>query len=131
MKLFVDDIRNAPDDTWTVARTVTDAIKVISRFGEGIYHISLDHDISHQIVMGEMSRPFPCGDAFQGVAHFIGEYYTNHELPANSVWGTSPRITIHSANPVGSEEIRLILQDYGRHSEVARLTPANRLEMTA
>lgn len=123
MKLFVDDIRNAPDDTWTVARTVTDAIRVIARFGDEIKHISLDHDISHQIHMGDMSRPFPCGDAFQGVAYFMGQYYRLRYA--------IPRVTIHSANVIGGQQLVDILKDYDIEAEKAHLTPANRLEMTA
>lgn len=51
MKLYVDDIRNAPDETWTVARSVDSAISFISQFGAEIDEISLDHDISHQVAV--------------------------------------------------------------------------------
>jgi hypothetical protein len=47
--------RNAPDESWTVARTITAAISAIATFHFDV--ISLDHDISHQVVMGGLSRP--------------------------------------------------------------------------
>ena len=51
MKLWVDDIRNAPDETWTVARTINAAINALKMFE--FEEISLDHDISHQVGMGK------------------------------------------------------------------------------
>lgn len=59
-KLFVDDIRDVPNETWTLVRTVTAAINAIAVVEFEV--ISLDHDISHQIAMGHISRPFPWGD---------------------------------------------------------------------
>ena len=121
-KLFVDDIRNAPDDTWNIARTIDSAIVFIERFMP--VEISLDHDISHQIGMGEMSRPYPCLDTYKPVARFIGVKFRS--LEKRDPW--YPKITIHSANPVGAEEMQKILADYGLQATIVRQNPANRLE---
>jgi hypothetical protein len=74
-KLFVDDIRNAPDESWTVAKTITAAISAVATFDFDV--ISLDHDISHQIVMGGLSRPYPCDETFTPVSGGISSARTN------------------------------------------------------
>jgi hypothetical protein len=58
MKLFIDDLRNAPDASWIVVRTVTGAIRALATMEVDI--ISLDHDISHQVSVDGNSRPFAC-----------------------------------------------------------------------
>lgn len=139
MKLFVDDIRNAPDESWTVARTVNSAIKAIHQFH--FEEISLDHDISHQVHMDELSRPYPCLETFQAVAHYIGmKYWTSLELdklePVAEKQGIKlarpklyPKITLHTSNVVGAAEMEAILAGYGLKSEKKLMGLANRLEM--
>lgn len=119
MKLFIDDIRNAPDTTWTLARTITAAISGIAQFGDSIEEISIDHDISHQINMGPISRPYPCEETYQPVAHFIGEFYSPTRYP---------KIVIHSANPIGAMTLKNILEEYGIPSTIEMRGAANRLE---
>ena len=139
--LWVDDIRSSPDDTWQVARTVTSAIQAIALFEFDEY--SLDHDISHQIHLGRLSRPYPCEENFQAVAHFIGmkhkvrmidEAYKEDALPAYVTHDYThpyqpPKIHIHSSNPYGAEQIQRILKDYGLSATYGYTKPANRLEM--
>lgn len=120
MKLWIDDIRNAPDETWTVARTVNSAIKALAMFT--FDEISLDHDISHQVGMDELSRPYPCTETFQAVAHYIA---AQHE--ANPVW--KPRIIVHSSNPVGGADIAAILAAGSLKVEMRPMGAVNRLEM--
>jgi hypothetical protein len=43
MRLFVDDMREVPDNTWHVARHVTDAIRILAT--QNVEEVSLDHDI--------------------------------------------------------------------------------------
>jgi hypothetical protein len=119
-KLFVDDIRNAPDESWTVARTVTAAISAIATFHFEV--ISLDHDISHQVVMGGLSRPYPCDETFTPVAQFLAEKY-NEDGPAFKI---RPRIIIHTSNPAGA--LRMAGHLEGFEIERKESGPANRLE---
>lgn len=77
MKIWVDDFRDAPDDTWNVARTTEDAIRIIAMMGSHIREISLDHDIEN--------RP----ETFQPVAYFIGVKWKGKTH-------THPKVTIHS-----------------------------------
>lgn len=120
MKLYVDDVRNAPDDSWVVARTVTQAIRTINQFRHELTHISLDHDIGHMVQVDGTSRPFPCGETFEPVAYYIGEVFAGKPTPT---------VTIHSSNPVGAENMMNILARNGVVSEYTPLKPSNRLEM--
>lgn len=101
MKLYIDDIRPAPDG-WMQARTITEAIRTIAQFGDEITEISLDHDISLAVSVDGVYRPFPSPDTFQAVAYFIVSFYA--EKP-------KPQITIHTANPVGAKSLFEILKD--------------------
>lgn len=121
MKLWVDDIRNAPDDSWNVARTVGAAIRAIAMFGDDIKEISLDHDISHQVTIGTLGRPYPCDETFQAVAHYIALRYG----------GTIgyPHITLHTSNPVGAADMKSILNNAKILCDVKMTGIANRLEL--
>lgn len=119
MKLWVDDIRNAPDDTWMVARTITSAINAMSMMD--FTEVSLDHDISHQVTIGEFSRPYPCEETFQPVAHYLG---LNHSC--------SGKIILHTSNPIGAKNMKAILIKYGYREQDIEIRPfgaVNRLEM--
>ncbi len=148
MKLFVDDIRNAPDEKWIVARTVTEAIRCIRYYRDEIVEISLDHDISHQIGMGDLSRPYPCKETYAAVAYFIGEVYKDRAIAKEvgamiTCLGADcpernggecrhariPKIVIHSSNIVGCENIEKVLADYKILSTIEMKGAASRLEM--
>lgn len=122
MKLFIDDIRTSPDDSWNICRTITSAIKALDMFWPVVEEISLDHDISHQVVMGDMSRPFACGETFQSVARYIA--LMKHHNPS---W--NPKISIHTSNYVGGSEMQTLLEDAGfPKPELIISKGANRLE---
>lgn len=122
MKLWVDDIRNAPDESWTVARTVTSAIRALSMFNPD--EISLDHDISHQVTVGRLGRPYPCEETFMAVAFYLTEKYSYR---TEGQW--QPKITIHSSNVVAGEEMQALLAEHGLDSDHRPVHLANRLEM--
>lgn len=119
MKLFVDDIRNAPDESWTVARTVNSAIRALAMFSPT--EISLDHDISHQVAVGDLSRPYPCAETFQAVAHYI--------VMKHNALDWNPKVIIHTSSPVGAKELEAILKMGGVETEVRMMGLVNRLEM--
>jgi hypothetical protein len=121
MKLYVDDIRPAPE-SWMQARNVTDAIKTIARFGHEITEISLDHDISLSVIVDGTQRPFPSDETFQAVAHYIIAYWAIAPLMPK------PKITIHTANPVGGKELELLLKENGFETTINPASRVNRLE---
>ena len=108
MKLFVDDIRNPPDDSWHICRSVGAAIRAIDMFGPDITEINLDHDISHQVVVGKMSRPYPCDETFESVARFMVHYMNAQEEVGVTF---DPVVHIRTSNPAGMESMRKILKD--------------------
>lgn len=87
MKLWHDDIREAPDDTWTVARTNEQALALLSE--GGVIEASLDHDL---------------GFAEDG-----------HELAVAMVERdvVPPVVNIHSWNPAGAERMAATLHEGG------------------
>lgn len=116
MKLFVDDIRPAPEG-WQQARTVTDAIRFLAMFGKQVDEISLDHDISYAVEVAGTQRPFPSPENFTAVAYFMTAFYQNNK---------NVSVTIHTANPVGGNELANILDGFEISIEPA--SRVNRLE---
>ncbi len=102
IKLYIDDIRYEPEG-WTLARNISEAIKVIEMFNPS--EISLDHDISHDVKVDKVSRPFPCDECFCAVARYMVQYYWN---PSRE----NPIITFHTANPNGADKLKSILKDF-------------------
>ena len=150
MKLFVDDIRHMPDDSWVGATTINSAITFIDTFSEKIDVISLDHDISHQVSVGTTSRPYPCEETYTAVAYFIKAKYQDQlmaqemkksgiissclnvdcpERKGGDCWQLkTPKIIIHTSNPAGAVKMAGILKDFEVERREAGF--ANRLEMT-
>lgn len=121
MKLWIDDIRTPPDDSWNICRTVGSAITALYHFFWEVEMINLDHDISHQVVVGKMSRPYPCDETFKAVAMYIAtlkRYNPNWE----------PSVRIHTSNHSGAHDMKSILEAVGIHPDVEIAKGANRLE---
>jgi hypothetical protein len=93
MKLFVDDLRIAPEG-WVVARTNTDAIDILHNYR--VEEVSIDHDIKQTKY---------CGidlETFLPVVYYI----------AIMDKAVRPKtIRIHTANPAGAMRMSSILND--------------------
>lgn len=121
MKLFIDDIRTPPDDTWHICRNVSAAIRALDMFYPQVSEINLDHDISHQVVLGKMNRPYPCEETFEAVARYMAKI-----KDADPSW--SPIVHIHTSNHVGAKNMLDILTDAGFSTDAKVVGGANRLE---
>lgn len=121
MKLWIDDIRTPPDDTWHICRDVSSAIRALMMFWVEIKEINLDHDISHQVMLGGMSRPYPCTETFEAVARVIALLKDLHPS-----W--EPKVQIHTSNYVGAQNMQGVLLDVGIKAEAKVVGGANRLE---
>lgn len=94
-KLFVDDIRDAPDSTWVVVRSVQQARLLIRTHGIPD-EMSLDHDMGTN----------PGGD----VSEFV-KWLILYDMEFDII--KRPLVyKIHSANPVASENMRSWLDNY-------------------
>lgn len=81
MKLYLDDVRNAPDD-WIVARTAHEAIQLLE---QNIFEVvSLDHDLGTD----HYTKPNNGYD----VICWLEDQVFNHGYPA-------PFVVVHTANP--------------------------------
>jgi len=97
--LYVDDIRTCPEDTdeyrWTTARTGWEALVKLELIDFEL--VSLDHDIASFIGNKEITGA--------DIAMWLAT--RNH----NGLY-VPPKIEIHSANPVGCENIEAIVKRY-------------------
>jgi hypothetical protein len=99
MKLWLDDLRPPPDETWTWCLTVEEAVVKIF-FQRWLMrpvwtHASLDHDLGP--------------NALEGVK--LLDWMANFNL-----WPTE-EITVHSMNPVGRETMLRLIDRYGPYDE--------------
>ena len=86
MWLFLDDVRDPPDDRWHVVRNYHDCINIL--MGANVEVISLDHDL---------------GDDKTGydVVKFMAE---------ENIWPSV--VNVHSMNPVGRDNMLSVINRY-------------------
>lgn len=102
MKLFMDDCREPPDGTWTVARTADEAIALVhAAWKRGEFDAMMfDHDLGHcDKCEGCNGWKSPCGCR----CHLTG-YFVACWMETEGIW-PKQRPTCHSANPVGRSKI--------------------------
>lgn len=92
MKIYLDDLRTPLDNSWFIIRSHHDFIHKISTSFNQIECISFDHDL------GEEKTGFDC-------AKYLVEYCINNNV-------IPPQTYVHSANPVGRENIILLINNY-------------------
>lgn len=103
MRIYLDDIRTPPDG-WTIVRTYAECIEALQT--GNVDYLSLDHDLAEE--------------------HYaVSTGYTDHQpvfreptgydvckwMVENDVW-PKKAITLHSANPVGRQNMRQLLERY-------------------
>lgn len=98
MKLYVDDLRECPDG-WHLARTITEAIRLLSY--ARTTEVSLDHDIHHASGDTTIVQARACPETFEAVAWYLAAI----KFPG--------QVFIHTANPAGALRMAGILQDAG------------------
>jgi hypothetical protein len=108
MKVFVDDVRYPPDDSWNLVRTVTEAIRIL----DGVVYVdelSLDHDIQ---CFGPPDLPgsiHTSNETYEPVARYVA---------AMPVERRPKRVIIHTANPGAATNMMKILE--GRVEKLER-----------
>lgn len=104
VKLWLDDIRPAPDNTWTVAKTAKEAMDILSM--EDVDVADLDHDLGicdSCLGSNGMDRPdCPCSMTGYDVVKFMAE---------NNIWPKHGTY-VHSMNPVGRQNMLEVIKRY-------------------
>lgn len=102
-KLYLDDIRTPKDPTFVISRTVKDAQNLILTYGVPMF-ISFDHDLG----MDDGWKVLPSGYDF---AKWLVE------MDMDGIINIPNEFTfaVHSANPVGAENIQTLLDGYLKH----------------
>ena len=100
IKLFIDDLRDPPDDTWTVVRDYQQAVAYFDTNGLPPV-VSFDHDLG-------------LAETGYDVAKWIVEKILDKEvdLPDTFVY------TVHSANPVGKRNIEALLDNFTKYHNI-------------
>lgn len=91
-KLYLDDVRNPKTSDWEIVRNYDDFVKYITENALPD-EISFDHDLGEQTKTG-----YDC-------AKWLCEYCWTNGLPV-------PDWNVHSANPVGRDNIIQILESF-------------------
>ena len=94
-KLWVDDIREVPDNTWSVARTPWDALVMLSTNKYSI--VSLDHDLNGFVGNKELTG--------KDILLWIIQRSIDGEF-------IPELIRVHTANPVGRDDMISLLKRY-------------------
>lgn len=106
IKLFLDDERRPPDNTWRVVRSLPAFTAWIETNGMPDL-ISFDHDLStahyRYAIEGRDARDLP--DTGYACALWLLDYHSKNR-------GDFPATTVHSMNPVGAENIRGLIKSY-------------------
>lgn len=131
-KLYLDDQRHIPDmnPDWRLARSYHDAIWYVTHYGLP-YHISFDHDLA-DVHYGNPdyghSDGWMTGEVKEGEIKLISSgygrpyEYTGYDFAKwfcrwvmdNEVDLTDFDYNVHSANPVGAENIRRYMESFLR-----------------
>ena len=105
MKLWLDDLREPPDHTWTWACTSAWAIVLMTHFP--CEEVSFDHDLGMRIDGTEDKGTF--------LAEWIEAQVEEHAMPV-------PRWAVHSSNPAGRKNLELIMRRCERVEDSRRPT---------
>lgn len=99
-KLYLDDLRKLPDNSFYLARSYRDAINYVKEYGIPSF-ISFDHDLgvdSNNILL-------PSGYDF-------AKWLVEMDLENLYTFPKDFDFIVHSANPVGKNNIEAILNNY-------------------
>jgi len=92
-KMFLDDIRQPPSDDWMVCRSSNEAIQYVEKHGMPDF-ISFDHDLGGN------------DTAMVFLHYYIDKLWNGTDPP--------PQYNIHSANPIGSNNIDSFMKSWKR-----------------
>lgn len=110
MKLWHDDIRKPPDDSWTWVRTNDDAMTLLEY--PGAEAISLDHDLGFD----QADPDAPNAHLLRGQSEKTGLDLVDWMIRTDRV---PPKVTVHSWNPAGAQRMIATLRAKGFYARYA------------
>lgn len=112
LKLWHDDIRKAPDNSWNWARTNDAAKELLLR--QPYDEISMDHDMGlHDYDADELYADLKCLPEWSRPEEGWELVQWMLENSAAGIIEIPPKITIHSWNPYGAERMANMFRNAG------------------
>lgn len=112
-KLFLDDCRSAPDSTWIVVRNYDQFVAFIEKHGVPDV-ISFDHDLGaehYPKCTADLEKEIDYSKYTEKTGYDCAKWLVaNYSLPESCV--------VHSMNPVGSKNIKFVLENARRWKQV-------------
>ena len=119
-KLYLDDLRypdNHPD--WRLARNYHDALWYVKTFGLP-YHISFDHDLadvhynleSEYGPMDEFMDSSARGVPYEFTGYDFAKWFCQWVMDNGVDLSDGFSYNVHSANPIGAENIRRYMENF-------------------
>lgn len=109
INLWLDDIRPAPEG-WVRVKTVHEAIEVMRT--KDVDHMSLDHDLDLCPTCHDLNEDYSQDILLPCKCNQSTGYDFVKWMAGNDIW---PKFkpTVHSANPVGANNMRAMIDRYG------------------
>lgn len=106
-KLFLDDIRQPPDNTWAVVKNYAEFVSWIETYGCPTI-LSMDHDLAFEHYPIEnpddmMAARVPYEKYTEKTGYDCAKWLIDHDLLPDTV-------IVHSYNPVGAENIMMLFR---------------------
>lgn len=92
MKIWLDDVRQPPDETWTWVKNAHEFGTTFQYHAPWITEISFDHDIASYDLHGNEITGYHC-------------FCIVEKFAFNNAWWNIPVMKVHSSNPAGRRKI--------------------------
>lgn len=110
-RMYVDDLRNPPDRSWVVCRSVAAAQEYIEVYGYP-YFISFDHDLGMKTSGVTPGGIVLAAEEEAPTGYDLTKWLCECDLDSPWMRRLNFRYQVHSANPVGKANIYGYLDHY-------------------
>jgi hypothetical protein len=100
IKIFLDDVRPAPDDTWILCSDPDEVISLLQR--EDVTEISLDHDLGDELLHDKDY----CNSVKEKTGYDVLLWIEAQVITTNYI---PPKISIHTSNPAARKRMEACL----------------------